>query len=101
MDLREAVDRYANAVSSRDYWDNLKTRKKELDIATSACEETGRLLDALIGMADAAVAYMEHQATNVYDPDDCDLKYAQQRAKMWDAFIVARAKVKGANDGST
>ena len=43
-------------------------------------------------MAEAALAYMEHQATSVHDPDECDLDRAQQRATLWDAFIMARAK---------
>ena len=100
MDLREAVERYANAVSSRDYWDNLiadpRTRKRELDIATSACEETGKLLDALIGMANAAVAYMEHQA----NPPEGGLTdthaYFHKLAELGKAFMEARRKAEEA-----
>lgn len=105
MNLREAIDRYANAVSSRDYWDNLiadpRTRKEELDNAISACEEAGRLLDALIGMANAAVAYMEHQA----NPPEGGLTdthaYFHKLAELGKAFMAAREKAKGMNNGST
>ena len=54
--------------------------------------KAGDRLDRAVKVAEAAMAYMEHQAASVYDPDECDLGYAQQRGKLWDAFMEARAK---------
>ena len=100
MNLREVIERYANAVSSRDYWDNLigdpRTRKRELDSATSDCEETGRLLDALIDEAEAALAYAEYQYQ--YDKGHGVLAWQQmvdyigKRNKLWEEFVAARDK---------
>ena len=95
MDIKQAIrevawmSRMATAASDGDVFKkairNLRI-KKQLES-----------IDAWADMAEAALAYMEHQATSVHDPDECDLDRAQQRATLWDAFMEARARAKAAN----
>ena len=89
MNLREAIEAYANAMIS--YYSNLGHGKQEAE-SIARLVRCSKSLDVVLAVAESAMAYMEHQAARVYDPDECDLAYAQQRGKLWDAFIEARKK---------
>lgn len=52
-------------------------------------------------MANAAIAVAEYQATSGYDPEADIRDYTVERGRLWHAFIMARAKVKGVGNGST
>ena len=58
-------------------------------------------IDRWADMAEAALALAEHQATSGYDPEVDNQTYTAERGRLWHAFIMARAKAKGANNGST
>ena len=93
MNLREAIGEYAVR-----YAQCQEVLGWEGEGAERIRRQFGESVDRLcrvVEVAEAAIAYMEHQAASVYDPDDCDLEYAQQRGKLWDAFMVARGKAKG------
>ena len=49
-------------------------------------------IDRWADMANAAIALAEYQATSGYDPEVDRSTYVQQRGRLWDAFIMARAK---------
>ena len=54
--------------------------------------EVEERLDRAVNVAEAAIALAEYQATSGYDPEVDRSTYLQQRGKLWDAFILARAK---------
>jgi len=90
MNLREAIGEYAVR-----YAQCQEVIGWEGEGAERIRRQFGESVDRLcrvVEVAEAAMAYMEHQAARVYDPDECDLAYAQQRGKLWDAFIEARKK---------
>ena len=45
-------------------------------------------------MAEAAMAYMEHQAASVGDPVADEAAYYRERCRLWDAFMLAKDKAK-------
>ena len=95
MDLREAVDRYANAVSNRDYYDDRGKAEKSRQCGLEA-EQARQCLDALIDEAEAALAYAEYQYQ--YDKGHGVLAWQQmidyigKRNKLWEVFVAARDK---------
>lgn len=58
-------------------------------------------IDLWADMAEAAIAVAEYQATSGYDPEVDNQTYTAERGRLWHAFIMARAKAKGASNGST
>jgi hypothetical protein len=58
-------------------------------------------IDQWADMANAAIALAEYQAISGYDPSVDSRAYTAERGRLWDAFIMARVKVKGASDEST
>ena len=59
-----------------------------------------RSLDAIdrwADVAEAAIALAEYQATSGYDPDVDNKTYTAERGRLWDAFIMARAKAMAVN----
>lgn len=96
MNLREAIEEYANAVSSQDYYDRANQRQ-----GAGAIRESRHDLDVLLAVAEAAIAYAEYQASNPgEDFASNDIRageYFREQCKLWDAFIAARAKARDAN----
>lgn len=58
-------------------------------------------IDRWADMAEAAIAVAEYQATSGYDPEVDSETYTPERGRLWHAFIMARARAKGVNNGST
>ena len=90
MNLREAIGEYA--VHYAQCQEVIGWEGEGAERIRRQFGEAEERLCRVVEVAEAAIAYMEHQAASVYDPDDCDLAYAQQRGKLWDAFMEARAK---------
>ena len=65
------------------------------------CRQSLDAIDRWADMANAAIALAEHQATSGYDPEVDIATYTAERGRLWDAFIMARAKAKGANNEPT
>jgi len=93
MNLREAVDKLEGLRLEERDW-RVRVRGCGYEQLRADIRRAAAAREAYLQMAEAALAYMEHQATSVYDPSDCDLEYAQKRAKLWDAFMEAKAKAK-------
>ena len=95
MNLREAIGEYAvhyGRCQEVIGWDGEGVERIRRQFG-----EAEERLCRVVKVAEAAMAYMEHQATSVHDPDECDLDRAQQRATLWDAFMEARARAKAIN----
>ena len=90
MNLREAIGEYAVRYAQCQEVIGMDGEGVER-IRRQFGESVDRLC-RVVEVAEAALAYMEHQATSVHDPDECDLDRAQQRATLWDAFMEARKK---------
>ena len=88
MNLRNAVEVYANAVSSRDYYEGGEDAQRA-DAAAKTLHQRRQDLDALLAVAEAAIAMAEHQAFAAYDP--------VVGGELWRAFMEARARAKAAN----
>lgn len=99
MNLRELIEAYADAVSNWDYHDDRSDVRRQAE-AVEKLNQCQKAINVQLAVAEAAIAYMEHQAESVYDPDECDLAYAQQRGKLWDRFTEARRKAKKACNSS-
>ena len=56
--------------------------------------EAGERLDCAVKVAEAAMAYMEHQAASVGDPVADEAAYYRERCRLWDAFMLAKDKAK-------
>ncbi len=93
MNLREAIEEYANAVSARDYYDNRLDAQRVAEVIRECWQD----LDVLLAVAEAAIAYMEHQAASVGDPVVNEAVYYRERCELWNAFVAARANAKDAN----
>ena len=91
MNLRNAIELYANAVSSRDYYDDREDAQRA-DAAAKTLHQRRQDLDALLAVAEAAIAMAEYQATSGYDPEVDSMTYTAERGRLWHAFIMARAK---------
>jgi len=89
VNLREAIEAYANAMIS--YYSNLGHGKQEAE-SIARLVRSSKSLDVVLAVAEAAIALAEYQATSGYDPEVDRSTYLQQRGKLWDAFILARAK---------
>ena len=63
--------------------------------------EARERLDRAVKVAEAAIAYMEHQAASVGDPVADEAAYYRERCRLWDAFMAARDKAKEVNREST
>ena len=97
MNLREAIGEYA--VRYAQCQEVIGMEGEGVERIRRQFGEVEQRLCRVVKVAEAAMAYIEHQAASVYDPDDCDLayaqqSYAQQRGKLWDAFMAARDKAK-------
>lgn len=96
MNLREAIEVYANAVSIRDYYDD-RGDAQRADAAAKTLHQRRQDLDALLAVADAAIALSEYQALAAYDPNVEDAVYFRERGRLWDAFMEAHKAAKDAN----
>jgi len=90
MDLRDAIESYANAVSSRDYYED----RENTQLAASSAEalhQSRQNLDALLDVAEAALAYAKYRA-------DADCGAVDQMSfehwRLWNRFIESMAKTK-------
>ena len=54
-------------------------------------------IDLWADMAEAALAYIEHQAATVHDSSVDSKAYMAERKRLWDAFVTAREKAKAMN----
>jgi arsenate reductase-like glutaredoxin family protein len=93
VNLREAIEEYANAVSARDYYDNRLDAQRVAEVIRECWQD----LDVLLAVAEAAIAYMDYDADNERDAEVIDGTYVGRRCELWDAFVVARDKAKAAN----
>ncbi len=92
MNLREAIESYANAVSNRVYYDDRGDAQRADAAAETLCHRR-QLIDVQLAVAEAAIAYAEYQASNPFSAGE----YFREQCKLWDAFIAARAKARDAN----
>jgi hypothetical protein len=96
VNLREAIEEYANAVGSQDYYDD-RGDARRADAAADNLRQCRRVLGVQLAVAEAAIAYMEHQAASVGDPVVNEAVYYRERCELWDAFTAASAKAKDDN----
>ena len=96
MNLRNAIEMYANAVSSRDYYEGGEDAQLA-DAAAKTLHQRRRDLDALLAVAESAIALSEHQAFTAFDPEVEAVVYYQERDKLWRAFMEAHKAAKEAN----
>ena len=54
--------------------------------------EAGDRLDRAVKVAEAAIAYAEHQVNNGWDANVDGATYIRERGKLLDAFMAAREK---------
>lgn len=91
MNLREAVDKLEGLrIEERDW--RVRVRGSGCEQLRADIRRAAAVREAHLQMAEAAMAYMEHQVTGADDPSKCDMAYARQGIKLWDAFMAARAK---------
>ena len=96
MNLRNAIEVYANAVSSRDYYEGGEDAQLA-DAAAKTLHKRRQDLDALLAVAEAAIALAEYQAFAAYNPEVGAVVYYQERQKLWLAFMQAHKAAKAAN----
>ena len=96
MNLRNAIEVYANAVSSRDYYEGGEDAQRA-DAAAKTLHQRRQNLDALLEVAEAAIALSEHQAFTAFDPEVEAVVYYQEREKLWLAFMQAHNAANAAN----
>lgn len=96
MNLREAIEMYANAVGSRDYYDD-RGDAQRADAAAETLRQCKPVLDALLAVAEAAIALSEYQAFMEASVAAFDPKYFRERGRLWDAFMAAHKAAKEAN----
>ena len=85
-------------------WQRDAVRSGNAREADSCGQLVGQSLDNIgrwADMAEAAVALAEYQATSGYDPEVDSKTYTAERGRLWHAFIMARAKAKGASNEPT
>ena len=95
MNLRETIGDYAIRFAQCQEVIGMEGEGVER-IRRQAGEVEERLYRA-VAVAEAAIAYMEHQAASVGDPVVNEAVYYRERCELWDAFMAARAKAKDAN----
>ena len=96
VNLREAIEAYANAVSNRDYYDD-RGDAQRADAAAETLHQRRQNLDALLAVADAAIALSEYQAFAAFAPNVEAAVYFRERGRLWDAFMAAHKAAKDAN----
>ena len=96
MNLREAIEAYAKAVSIRDYYDD-RGNAQRADAAAKTLHQRRQDLDALLAGAEAAIALSEYQAFSAVDPNVEAAVYFRERDKLWEAFMQAHKAAKDAN----
>ena len=96
MNLRNAIEMYANAVSSRDYYEGGEDAQLA-DAAAKTLHQRRRDLDALLAVAEAAIALSEYQAFAAFDPNVEAAVYFRERGRLWEAFMQAHKAAKDAN----
>ena len=90
MNLREAIGEYA--VRYAQCQEVIGIEGDGVERIRRQAGEAGERLDRVVEVAEAAIALAEYQATSGYDPEVDLSTYLQQRGKLWDAFMAARAK---------
>ena len=96
MNLRNAIEMYANAVSSRDYYEGGEDAQLA-DAAAKTLHQRRRDLDALLAVAEAAIALSEYQAFAAFDLNVEAAVYFRERGRLWEAFMQAHKAAKDAN----
>lgn len=92
MNLREAIGEYAVR-----YAQCQEVIGWEGEGAERIRGQFGESVDRLcrvVEVAEAAIAYMEHQAASVGDPVADEAAYYRERCRLWDAFMLAKDKAK-------
>ena len=92
MNLREAIGQYA--VRYAQCQEVIGMEGEGAERIRRQAFEAGDWLDRAVNVAEAAIAYMEHQAASVGDPVADEAAYYRERCRLWDAFMVAKAKAK-------
>ena len=93
MNLRNAIEAYANAVSSRDYYHVVGDGKREAESVArlAVCSQS---LDVVLAVAEAAMAIVEQQeAVDNYAFADA----VMGRGELWEQYRAARAKARESN----
>ena len=99
MNLREAIGEYVVG-----YLQCHEVIGMEGEGVEQIRRQFGEAVDRLcraVKVAEAAMAYMEHQAASVGDPVADEAAYYRERCKLWDAFMEAREKAREVNREST
>ena len=92
MNLREAIGEYAVRYAQCQEVIGMEGEGVER-IRRQFGESVDRLC-CVVKVAEASMAYMEHQAASVGDPVADDSVYYRERCELWDAFTAARDKAK-------
>ena len=93
MNLRNAIEAYANAVSSRDYYEIVGNGKQNAESMArlAVCSQS---LDVVLAVAGAAMAIVEQQeAVDSYAFADA----VMGRGELWEQYRAARDRAKDAN----
>ena len=92
MNLREAIGEYAVR-----YAHCQEVIGMEGEGAERIRRQFGESVDRLccvVKVAEASMAYMEHQAASVGDPVADEAAYYRERCRLWDAFMAAKDTAK-------
>jgi hypothetical protein len=93
MDLREAIEAYANEVSNWDYYDN-RGDDKRLAESLARLAVRSRSLDVQLAVAEAAIAIVEQQEACGHN-EFADV--VMRLGELWDQYRAARNKARAAN----
>lgn len=100
MNVKKAIRNVINEAkcqvdAERDGYDSIaRVRRRCVDLMLEP-------IDRWADMAEAALAYVEYQFNDRSDAGRDGATYIRERGELWDAFMAARAKVKGVGNGST
>ena len=90
MNLRNAIEAYANAVSSRDYYEIVGNGKQNAE-SMARLAVCGQSLDVVLAVAEAAMAIVEQQeAVDNYAFADA----VMGRGELWEQYKAARDKAR-------
>ena len=92
MNLREAIEAYANAVSSWDHYEIVGNGKQNAESVArlAVCSQS---LDVLLALAEASMALSEYIAFAPFDRPEA-AEYFRERGRLWDIFMQAHKAAK-------
>ena len=90
MNLREAMAAYTNAASAQDYYDD-RGDAQRADAAAERLRHCGRVVDAQLAVAEAAMAIVEQQEACGHN-EFADV--VMRLGELWEQYRAAMDKVK-------